>query len=70
MSAKPIRPGDFAPPPPEIRHLYGGFAELRAYIRAHRSPGVKGLLRGAKSVDPASLRRAIGNVDLAGPTGD
>lgn len=62
MSAKPIRPGDYAPPPPELGHLFGGFAELRAYIRIRRSPGVRGLIRGADSIDPASLRRAIGNV--------
>jgi hypothetical protein len=33
MSAKPIRPGDYSPPPPELRHLFGSFAELRARIR-------------------------------------
>jgi hypothetical protein len=70
MPAKPIRPDDFAPPPPEIEHLFGGFAEFRAYIRAHRSPGVGGLTRGAGSVDLESLRRAIGNADFAEETGD
>ena len=70
MSAKPIQPGDYAPPPPELEHLFGGFAELSAHIRAHRSPGVGGLTRGAESVDLESLRRAIGNADLAEETGD
>jgi hypothetical protein len=33
MSAKPIRPDDYSPPPPELRHLFGSFAELRPRIR-------------------------------------
>jgi hypothetical protein len=58
MSANPIRPGDYSPPPPELRHLFGSFAELRARIRARRFPGL-GALRGeADPVNPASLRRA------------
>lgn len=43
--------------------MLGSFAELGAHIRAHRSPGVKGLTRDAATVDPASLCRAIGNVE-------
>jgi len=58
MSASPIRPGDYSPPPPELRHLFGSFAELRARIRARRFPGLGVLRDEATSVDPESLRRA------------
>ena len=58
MSAKPIRPGDYSPPPPELRHLFGSFAELRARIRARRFPGLSALQVGAPGIDPESLRRA------------
>jgi len=58
MSARPIRPGDYSPPPPELRHLFGSFAELRARIRARRFPGLGALQGETASVDAESLRRA------------
>jgi hypothetical protein len=68
MSASPIRPGDYSPPPPELRHLFGSFAELRARIRARRFPGLSALQGEALSVDPESLRRAhAGGTQAADP---
>jgi hypothetical protein len=65
MSARPIRPGDYSPPPPELRHLFGSFAELRARIRARRFPGLSALEDRADTVDPESLRQAHGDVSRA-----
>jgi hypothetical protein len=58
MSARPIRPSDYSPPPAELRHLFGSFAELRARIRARRFPGLGALQGETGSVDAESLRRA------------
>jgi len=57
MSAKPIPPGDYSPPPPEVRHLLGSFAELRARIRARRPPGLGALTPDVRSVDPGPPER-------------
>lgn len=53
MSAKPIPPGDYSPLLPEVRHLFGSFAELRARIRARRAVGVSTLMADG-GVPPAT----------------
>lgn len=61
MAAERIRPAGYTPPRPEIRHLWGSFAELRAVSRARGVPSriVRATCEG---VDPESLHRATRDV--------
>jgi len=57
MAAERIGPAGYAPPRPELRHLWGSFAELRAVSRARGVPSR--IARPAcDEVDLESLRRA------------
>jgi hypothetical protein len=61
MPAKLIPFGDYKPLRPELRNLWGSFAELRAIIRARRVP--QSISRAAcDDVDLESLRRATRDI--------
>ena len=58
MPARRIAPGDYSPPQPELRHLFGSFAELRARIQARRGTMAGAIVHETSNLDPESLRRA------------
>jgi len=63
MAAERIHPAGYTPPRPELRHLWGSFAELRAVSRARGVPSR--IARSAcDAVDLESLRRATRDVGV------
>jgi hypothetical protein len=66
MPARRIAPGDYSPPQPELRHLFGSFAELRARIRARRGAVAGAVVHQTDDLDPESLRRATASPRLIG----
>jgi hypothetical protein len=49
--------GPHSPPAPELRHIFGSFAELRARIEARRGAGERVIGRDIREVNPESLPR-------------
>ena len=67
MSARPIPPGNYSPPPPELRDVFGSFTQLWALIRAGRNSHVIGLPDAGETVDP---RRACEDLVTHDETAD
>lgn len=67
MPAKPTVWSDYSPPEPELRHLLGSFAELRARIHARWAASGRIPYQDQPELDEAALREAIEAIEPPDP---
>lgn len=70
MPARRIAPGDYTPPEPELRHLFGSFAELRARIRARQAATAASITADRNDLDREPLRRPAISPTVSARNGD